>query len=166
MTEVLKLIDASKVEIVEQKPHCVHPLQVEVQPSKNRLVLDCSFLNKFVEVPKFKFEDSKVGASYFQKDGYIFSFDMKDGYHHILINKEFRKYLGFKFVHKGKILYAQFKVAPFGLRDVPYIFTKTLRPLVKHWRSHGIKCCMYLDDGISFCLDLGKCRGLNLRSGP
>jgi hypothetical protein len=158
INEIFNLIRLGKVELVDKKPHCVHPLQVEVQPNKNRLILDCSFLNKLIQVPKFKFEDSKVGLSYFQKDGYIFSFDMKDGYHHILINDEFRTYLGFKFEYDGKTLYAQFKVCPFGLRDVPYIFTKVLRPLVKHWRSHGMKCCMYLDDGIGFALDFQRCK--------
>jgi hypothetical protein len=157
INEILNLIRLGKVELVNKKTHCVHPLQVEVQPNKNRLILDCSFLNNFIDVPKFKFEDSKVGRSYFHKNGYIFSFDMKDGYHHILIHNEFRMYLGFKFEYKGKTLYAQFKVCPFGLRDVPYIFTKVLRPLVKHWRSYGMKCCMYLDDGISFALDFQKC---------
>ena len=40
-----------------------------------------------------------------------------------------------------------FTVLPFGLSSAPYIFTKLLRPLVKHWRSQGVRVVVYLDDG-------------------
>ena len=40
-----------------------------------------------------------------------------------------------------------FTVLPFSLSSEPYIFTKLLRPLVKHWRSQGIRAVFYLDDG-------------------
>ena len=40
-----------------------------------------------------------------------------------------------------------FTVLPFDLSSAPYIFTKLLRPLVKHWRSQGIHTVVYLDDG-------------------
>ena len=36
---------------------------------------------------------------------------------------------------------------PFGLSSAPYVFTKCLRPLVKFWRSNGIKIVVFLDDG-------------------
>ena len=41
-----------------------------------------------------------------------------------------------------------FSVLPFSLASVPYVFTKLLRPLMKLWRSRGLKSLMYLDDGI------------------
>ena len=37
---------------------------------------------------------------------------------------------------------------PFGLSTVCYVFTKLLRPLIKHWREKGLKAIIYLDDGI------------------
>ena len=40
-----------------------------------------------------------------------------------------------------------FTVLPFVLSSAPYIFTKLLRPLVKHWRSQGIRAVVCLDDG-------------------
>jgi hypothetical protein len=43
--------------------------------------------------------------------------------------------------------YFKFTVLPFGLTTAPYIFTKLLRPIVKHWRSQGISNVVYLDDG-------------------
>ena len=148
MGEIFKLIKDKKVEIVSKKPKIVNPLSVATVP-KLRLILDCSVLNKYVAVPSFKMEDYRTAQSLFDKDGYLFSFDLKDGYHHILIDPTFRDYLGFKFEWKGKIYYARYIVAPFGLRDVPYLFTKILRPLVNHWRRSGMKICLYLDDGFS-----------------
>ena len=148
MGEIKKLIESGKVEIVTHKPKIVNPLSVAVQP-KLRLILDCSFLNKFISVPSFKMEDYKTALSYFEKGGYLFSFDMKDGYHHLLIHPSFRDYLGFKFVLNGKLVYARYIVAPFGLRDIPFTFTKILRPLISHWRRGGMKICIYLDDGFS-----------------
>jgi hypothetical protein len=45
------------------------------------------------------------------------------------------------------VKYYSFLVLPFGLTSAPYIFTKCLRPLVKHWRSKGMCIVVYLDDG-------------------
>ena len=41
-----------------------------------------------------------------------------------------------------------FKVVPFGLAFACYVFTKLLRPLVKWWRSLGIRAIVYINDGI------------------
>ena len=135
---ILELISKGKVEVVDKKPYIVNPLSVAVQRKKSRLILDCSFLNEFIEVPRFKYEDVLNGLNYFKKDCFMITWDLKNGYHQILINKEFRKYLGFKFQYKGKVLYCQYCVGPFGLRDLPYVFTKILRVLVRHWRSIGM----------------------------
>ena len=37
---------------------------------------------------------------------------------------------------------------PFGLSSAPYIFTSTLKPLQKSWRSQGIPIAIFLDDGL------------------
>ncbi len=41
-----------------------------------------------------------------------------------------------------------FRVLPFGLASACYVFTKLLRPLVRKWRSAGLKAIVYIDDGI------------------
>ena len=38
-------------------------------------------------------------------------------------------------------------VLPFGLSSIPYVFTKILKPLEKHWRHQGICVAAFLDDG-------------------
>ena len=67
MNEVLRLIKIKRVEVVTEKPHIVNPLSVAVQRTKSRLILDCSYLNDFVEVPKFKYEDVSDALNYFNK---------------------------------------------------------------------------------------------------
>lgn len=80
-------------------------------------------------------------VNFFQEGGYIFSFDLKSAYHHIMINKLDREYLGFKWENKFYVLNG----LPFGISTAGYIFTKVLREVVKFWRSKGYKIVMYLD---------------------
>ena len=47
----------------------------------------------------------------------------------------------------GTVRYFCFASLPFGLSSAPYVFTKCLRPVVKFWRSNGIKIVVFLDDG-------------------
>ena len=117
--EIKNLIAQGKAELVDKKPWVVNPLGVKVEPTKLRLFLDCSWLNDFIVVPSFKMDDVKTGLSFFKKGGYIYSFDMKDGYHHLGMAQSFYDFLGFSFIEDGKTCYARFLVAPFGLKDVP-----------------------------------------------
>ena len=40
-----------------------------------------------------------------------------------------------------------FTVLPFGLSSAPYVFTKILKPLEKHWKHQSICVAVFLDDG-------------------
>ena len=64
------------------------------------------------------------------------------------INEEFWQYLGFSVGEGSDRRYFVFRVLPFGLATACYVFTKLLRPLVKRWRSHGLRAIVYIDDGI------------------
>ena len=95
---------------------------------------------------KVKFEDWRVGLYYFEKGSRFTRFGLKRGYHHIF--PDHQRFLGFSWVTSdGKPSFFIFTVLEFGLSSAPYIFTKLLRPLVKHWRSQGIHIVIYLDDG-------------------
>ena len=139
VNEVKRLISLGRVEVVSEKPYIVNPLSVAVQRNKNRLILDCTYLNEFVVVPDFKYENEKVALDYFREGCYMTGWDLRDGYHHILINEKFREYLGFKLTLDGKNVYCRYKVGPFGLRDLPWLFSKFFRVLVKRWRGLGLK---------------------------
>ena len=148
--EVKDLIKQKKVEVVKARPYCVNPLHVVIQPKKNRLILDCSILNDYITAPKFKLDDYKVALNFFKEKGWIFVYDFRDGYYHVKMHDDFKQYLGFKLVLDGKLTYCQFKVGFLGLTDLPWLFTKIFRVLIKHWRSLHMQCCIYLDDGWNF----------------
>ena len=60
------------------------------------------------------------------------------------IHAEFQTFLGFEWEHKHYV----FTVLPFGLSTACYVFTKLMRPLVRLWRGAGIRCVVYIDDGL------------------
>uniref|UniRef100_A0A1X7VUB7 CCHC-type domain-containing protein n=1 Tax=Amphimedon queenslandica TaxID=400682 RepID=A0A1X7VUB7_AMPQE len=104
----------------------------------------CEASEHGVETCKFKYEDFRTALDYFEEDAYLFTFDLKSGYHHIDIHVEHQSYLGFQW----KDQFYVFTVLPFGLSTACYIFTKVLRPVVKHIRALGIRLVLYLDDGL------------------
>ena len=135
-------------ELHDSIPDIVNPLTVATQSSgKKRLILDLRHINIHVWKQKIKFDDYLVALEYFKKGYYMFSFDLKSAYHHISIFPDHRQYLSFAWDFGHGIRYFSFQVLPFGLSSAPYIFTKSLRPLVKHWREQGFLTVLYLDDG-------------------
>ena len=76
-------------------PHVVNPLSVSIQSSgKKRLILDLRHVNHFIWKQKFRCEDWRVLLSYVNKGDYLFSFDLKSGYHHIDIFPDHQTFLG------------------------------------------------------------------------
>ena len=87
--------------------------------------------------------------SCFDRNYYLFKFDLQSGYHHIEIFPDHRKFLAFAWdFGNGVSRYFQFCVLPFRLSSAPYIFTSILKPLQKSWRSQGIPIAIFLDDGL------------------
>ena len=80
----------------------------------------------------------------FERGDYLFSFDLKSGYHHADIAPPLCKYLGFAWEGHFYV----FTVLPFGLSSACYMFTKLLRPLVRYWCAKGLRIVVYLDDGL------------------
>ena len=71
---------------------------------------------------------------------FVFSFDLKSGYHHVDIFADHRKYLAFsRDFGTNHIRYFQFTVLKFGLSSAPFIFTKLLKPLETHWSHKGFQ---------------------------
>ena len=101
---------------VEDAPLVCSPLSVVVNDSgKKRLVIDLKHVNKYLFKSSFKYEDIRTAMLLFQKEDYLFSFDLKSGYHHVDIHRQHQKYLGFAWdMGEGPRFYI-FKVLPFGL---------------------------------------------------
>ena len=78
------------------KPLVVNPLSVAIQPcGKKRLILDLRHVNKCLVKQRVRYEDWKFALAYFTKGSYMFSFDLKNGYHHVEISQDYQTYLGF-----------------------------------------------------------------------
>ena len=151
---VLDLLKNGCIEEFKIKPTVVNPLTVSIQKSdKKRLILDLREVNKRVMKQNIKLEDWKIALQYFYKDCYLYKYDLKSDNYHLDINDKFKTYLGFCWNEK----YSVFSVLPFGLTSAPYVFTETLRPLVKYWRKHLIRMVLYSDDGWDTNFNLSSC---------
>lgn len=60
----------------------MNPLSVSVEENKKRL-LDLRHVNLHIRKEKIKFDDWKVMEDFIEQGGFMFKFDIKQGYHHI-----------------------------------------------------------------------------------
>ena len=145
---ILKLVKAGCAQEVPNIPYCCNPLTVADKDGKLRLVLDLRHVNLYLTIRKFRYENLKTLQAIFKQGFYFATFDLKNGYHHVSINPEYHRYLGFQWEFEGKTRWFVFVVMPFGLATAAYAFTKLVRPFVKKWREGGMRSIVYLDDGI------------------
>ena len=145
---IKELLDTGRIRELETPPLVVNPLSVSSKNGKERLILDLRHVNKYVYKQKIKFDDWKIMEQFLTEGGFVFSFDIKQGYHHIDMHPDSVPYLGFSWEIDGVTKYFVFVVLPFGLTSAPFIFTKIVRVLVKLWRGHGVRICVFIDDGL------------------
>ena len=93
----------------------------------------------------------------------MFTFDLKSSYHHIGVAKDHHCYLGFSWVVpvSKKAQFHRLAVLPFGLSSAPHVFTKVLKPLVKHWRLNGARIALFLDDSWGIASTRDACASLS-----
>ena len=146
---IAELLRNGCVKKLESAPHVCSPLSVVVNTKgKKRLVINLRYLNQFLKKESFKYEDLRTLLTLLKTQDYLCKFDLKSGYHHVEITNLHWKYLGFQWGTNDEQQYYVFTVLPFGLATACYVFTKLIRPLVKHWRGQGLRAVVYLDDGI------------------
>ena len=112
------------------------------------MILDLKYVNKHVFKDKMKFDDWKIMQDFLEPTDLLFKFDISQGYHHIDIDEQHQKYLGFSWKIKGQTRYFVFALLPFGLTSAPFLFTKVMRCLLTFWRAPGIKISVFIDDGL------------------
>ena len=156
--EIDKLLMKGCISRVELKPHVVNPLTVAGNKTKLRLVLDCRHINPHLYQFKYKYEDATVARQMFYKEDFLFSYDLKSAYHHIMMHPMDITYLGFQWKSKFYV----FNVVCFGLATAGFIFSKVLREIIKYWRSKSIRIIMYLDDGLGGADTFEKCKNVSL----
>ena len=149
LEEIMNLLQTGRILEVEEPPHIVNPLSVAKNNDGSfRLILDLSILNKYVYKEHIKFEDWHIMEEYVKPLDFLFKFDISKGYHHVDIWEGHQTYLGFSWFIDGIQKFYIFTVLPFGITTGPFIFTKVMRCLIKHWRSLGLRIVCFLDDGL------------------
>ena len=155
--EIQSLLRKGVISESEQKPTVVNPLTVAYNKvAKPRLVLDCRQINEYLHKFRFRYEDIRIAEEMFEKGSFLFRYDLKSAYHHIMINPIFSTYLGLACVFNGETKCYVFNCLPFGISVASHIFSKTLRHVVKFLRSSGYKVVMFLDDGIGGSTDYDR----------
>ena len=143
-TELASLVSSGAIRICSFKPVCVSPIWCVPKKKSFRLVIDLRRLNLSCPCPAFQYEGiSSVLDSVKAKDQ-LATIDLKNGYHHLSVHKDFHRYLGFKWRNK----YYTWQVIPFGLAVSPYYFCKSIRQVIKYLRTQGIRISAYVDDFI------------------
>jgi hypothetical protein len=144
-SELARLLVVGAVSRCSHRPFLCLPLGVV--PKKNgklRLIHDLRFLNSRIQrPPRFKLEDLSTVAEQVKEGDEMMTLDLEQGYYHVEIHEQYRKYFGFEW--QGQ--YYTWNVLPFGLSTAPLVFTKILRPVVQALRrTHGLRVNLYLDD--------------------
>jgi hypothetical protein len=138
-------------------PRVISPLKVVPKKGdKLRLILDLSWLNRYLRFPKFKYDGVKQIPDLFESGDYMFTWDAKDGYWHVDLHEDMWQYMCFEW--EGEILF--FAVMPFGLAPACWVFTKMMRVSVNHMRLMGLKVLAYIDDGLGAAQPLARAKRL------
>ena len=99
-------------------------------------------LTVILSVTSFTQEGIESVSEQIQEGDQLISIDLKNGFHHVKVQKQFRKYLGITW--KGK--YYFWCVLAFGIKSAPYYFNKILRPVVRFFRENGLCNSLFVDD--------------------
>ena len=126
---ILELLRDNRIEEVFSSPDIVNPLSVSVHSSgKKSLILDLRHVNLHIYKQKFRCEDLHTIKNVFSKGFFVFSYDLKSGYHHVDIFHDHRKYLALSWdFGKGHTRYFQLTVLSFGLSSAPFIFYQVVK---------------------------------------
>lgn len=95
---------------------------------------------------KFKLEHAPKAAAMMRPGDYMFTVDMKSGYHQIALKPSFQRFCCFQW--KDRVY--RWRVLPFGLSSAPRAYTKLSRCMLAFWRAKGIRVSNYIDDFIFF----------------
>ena len=120
---------------------------------KERVILDLSYLNLFIQCDKFKMLTVSQIRTLLPRGAVTISIDLTDAYWHVPIARRFSPYLGFRL---GNRAYT-FRAMPFGLNIAPRVFTKLADTVVQELRSKGILVAAYLDDWIIWAPSPEEC---------
>jgi len=142
-SEIHALCSSGAIVECLSKPKGISPISVAPKKGKGyRLIVDLRHLNQFCTAPKFAYEDINSVLEQVKPNDYLVTADVKSGFHHVPIQKEYQDFLGISWNSR----YYIWRVLPFGLNISPYFFCKVVRPVVTYLRTLGIRVVVYVDD--------------------
>lgn len=166
LVAVEAVLDVTRYRADPNTVRVIAPLTVATKGTKQRLCWNGRCLNlqedgQTARLPtqQFKLEHAELAARLMRKGDYMFTLDMKAGYHQIPVNPWWRKFLCFEWENS---VY-QWQVLPFGLSTAPRAYSKLTRALLTKWRREGVRCSNFLDDFIFFAHSLEEAIRLRTR---
>ena len=107
-----------------------------------RPVINLKDLNAYVPPYHFKMEGLHTLRDILKEGDWMTKVDLKDSYFMIPIHQSDRQFLRFSTGSQ----HFQFNCLPFGLSCAPWVFTKTLKPVLTLLRELGVRLVAYIDD--------------------
>ena len=148
--EIARLTEVGSLELVAEsgdRPASlweVSPIHLVPKegPKKYRLVYNMVRTNSGLPAETCKYEtfDSVLGM--LGRGWFMVTLDLQDGYHHVEIAEDSRKFLGLHWLGK----WYRWRALPFGGSFSPRVFTKIVRTFLKKWRKAGLFVTAYVDD--------------------
>ena len=81
---------------LKHKPYIVSPLSVATNSvGKKRFILDLRYVNDHLHKEFISFDDLRDFQHYVRPNGFLFKFDLRQGYYHVDIFEEHQEFLGF-----------------------------------------------------------------------
>ena len=111
---------------------------------KSRFILDLWYTQFFLFISSEKSSITRELQRILRTTNVFYKFDISEGYHHIDIDHNYQKYLGFIWKIDDKIIYFMFIVLPFTFSSAPFTFTKVMPRLVKTLENVRDKKFAYL----------------------
>ena len=142
--EIENLLQAGSInQCTREDLICILPIKCVPKPGKKwRLVINSRKVNSYIECDKFTQEGIESVSEQIQEGDRLISIDLKNGFHHVKVQKQFRKYLGITW--KGK--YYFWCILALGIKSAPYYFNKILCPVVRFFRENGLHNSLFVDD--------------------
>ena len=140
LTELL----ASGAAVEDPHIRVCHPLGIVEQKGKLRLIYDARYVNSFLKKTPFRYETLDTLPDILKPFDFLFTVDVSSAYHHVELHNNSQPYVGFSWRNRRY----RYRVCPFGLQPIPYVYTKIMKELVGYWRRQGLRVLPYLDDAL------------------
>lgn len=138
--EIARMVSVDAATAVDRCPYLCMALGVE--PKKPRMIADDRPLNAWCEPPRFRMDGLRDLARGLREGDRLISIDHKNGYYHLGIHPDSRRWMGFE--RSGQ--FYTYNVLPFGWNASCFIYQTLSSTLAAYLRCHGVHNVSYLDD--------------------